>query len=889
MRKHRPRLFSVLVLLLISCALHAQVAINGAVKDSLGKPLGSVSITLKKRNGIVLAFAITNATGAYKVQYANASVKDTLLVEANAIGYKKQMNPVIAANQVIDFKLNATSAKLPNVTVQNSKTILKKEGDTLNYDVASFSSKLDRTIGDVIRKLPGVEVADNGQISVGGKPINRFYIDGDNLLDGKYNIATKTIPNDMVAKIQVLENHQPVNVLKDLVKSESAAMNIVLKDKARLKLMGAGDAAAGTPDVYNVSVNAMLFKKQVKFINYTKFNNNGVDLSDDIINHFGFENQPPPSLLSAGTGGDPPLQKKRYFFNNAGLFNVNDLVNLKNQYQLRINASYLFDKQFQNSQFSSAYFLPNDTIRYSEKQEGRKTLNTFSTQFTLTANKKDYFLNNVTIVDNTPSDITAALNATTNSNISQRLSGTVTNLSNKFNIIKRTTGGTTFEASSFINTIRNPSTLQVEPGLYTTQFNNGNPYAALIQHAGIPTFYTDNYVSIGRSTAKFQQQYKIGVNYQDQQLNSLLELQQASGNKVSVADSFVNRLHWQRLKVYVQPDFTYTSGRTMLRVSIPVTYQDIRYSGRLYQEQHTDLPVTPRVYLKYMTGKEDYININYNYNNSWANIDQVYDAYLMRSYRDFFTNGNLLSQTQRHAVSGAYQFRNTLKIFFFSVGGAYTSNEGNTISDTRISSLIQQAKLIPYQNISNSSQLFGTISKYIFPLLTTIGSKVSWNQSNSVQLLNGEQLQIQNSGYTVNANVNTKFSSWLTIAYNGSFSSSGSKQTGNNHTSRPATPNVVKWQHEVNASVAFTSNVYAKIGGENYRYHIPGSQDNQYTFVDASLTWKLDKLKTDLELSLTNLAGVDTYTTASLSANSIVESSYRIRPRMAMVKFYFRF
>jgi hypothetical protein len=59
--------------------MHAQVAVNGTVTDSLGKPVQSVSITLKKSNGIVLAFAITNNTGAYKIQYAGAFVKDSLL------------------------------------------------------------------------------------------------------------------------------------------------------------------------------------------------------------------------------------------------------------------------------------------------------------------------------------------------------------------------------------------------------------------------------------------------------------------------------------------------------------------------------------------------------------------------------------------------------------------------------------------------------------------------------------------------------------------------------------------------------------------------------------------------------------------------------------------
>lgn len=93
----------------------------------------------------------------------------------------------------------------------------------------------------------------------------------------------------------------------------------------------------------------------------------------------------------------------------------------------------------------------------------------------------------------------------------------------------------------------------------------------------------------------------------------------------------------------------------------------------------------------------------------------------------------------------------------------------------------------------------------------------------------------------------------------------------------------------MSANFIFTNNFYARVSGENSRYYLRGSGDQSFTFIDVSCTFKLNELKTDIELSLTNLAGIDTYGTATLTSNSIIESSYLIRPRMAMVKFYFRF
>jgi hypothetical protein len=59
---------------------------------------------------------------------------------------------------------------------------IKQTGDTISYSVIDFSDKNDRTIGDVLKKLPGVDVTESGQILYQNKPINKFYIEGSDLL-----------------------------------------------------------------------------------------------------------------------------------------------------------------------------------------------------------------------------------------------------------------------------------------------------------------------------------------------------------------------------------------------------------------------------------------------------------------------------------------------------------------------------------------------------------------------------------------------------------------------------------------------------------------------------------------------------------------------------------
>jgi len=67
--------------------------------------------------------------------------------------------------------------------------------------------------------MPRIEVLDDGKILYQGKPINKYYIEGLDLPEGKYNLAIKNLPHKEVTKVQVLENHQPIKVLDSLVYS----------------------------------------------------------------------------------------------------------------------------------------------------------------------------------------------------------------------------------------------------------------------------------------------------------------------------------------------------------------------------------------------------------------------------------------------------------------------------------------------------------------------------------------------------------------------------------------------------------------------------------------------------------------------------------------------
>ena len=103
--------------------------------------------------------------------------------------------------------------------------------------VTIYTTQSDYTLKDALKKLPGIDVEKSGNIKYLGKDISNFYIDGLDLLGGKYNIATTNIPASYVNSVQVLNNHQAVNMNKDIF-SDNVAINIHMNNNARFKPIG---------------------------------------------------------------------------------------------------------------------------------------------------------------------------------------------------------------------------------------------------------------------------------------------------------------------------------------------------------------------------------------------------------------------------------------------------------------------------------------------------------------------------------------------------------------------------------------------------------------------------------------------------------------------------
>jgi hypothetical protein len=252
----------LIAVFLISAVASAQIEYRGIVKDSLGTPLEMANVialdTVAKR---IASYGFTDSEGNFKL---SLETNTTYNIKISYIGFK----------EISAFLKTKTTAMRKNYTMFEdnmlagieiiSKMPITIKGDTIIYNADSFKNGSERKLEDVLKKLPGVEINDAGEIEVEGKVVEKIMIDGKEFFSGDTKLAAKNIPSNAVDKIQVLRNYSNVSQLSGVQNNQDrVAINIKLKEGK--KNFWFGDVTAGVGN----SEDTGLYLFQPKLFYYT--------------------------------------------------------------------------------------------------------------------------------------------------------------------------------------------------------------------------------------------------------------------------------------------------------------------------------------------------------------------------------------------------------------------------------------------------------------------------------------------------------------------------------------------------------------------------------------------------------------------------------------------
>lgn len=262
------------ILLLVVSNTFAQIKVEGVVKDSIGNPLELANvIAINQETKALDSYGITNDKGRYKL---NLKSNATYKLQVSYIGMKTFEEIITTKDQDI----NKTFTLQPDNTLDEIELTYEMpvtvKGDTLVYNADSFKDGTERKLEDVLKKLPGVEINDDGEIEVEGKAVSKVMVEGKDFFDGDTKLATKNIPADALDKVQVLKNYDEVGQLRSVRSNEdNIAINIKLKEGKKNFWFGEITAGAGPDERYLVHPKLFYYSPKYSLNIITDMNNIG--------------------------------------------------------------------------------------------------------------------------------------------------------------------------------------------------------------------------------------------------------------------------------------------------------------------------------------------------------------------------------------------------------------------------------------------------------------------------------------------------------------------------------------------------------------------------------------------------------------------------------------
>jgi hypothetical protein len=232
--------------------------LTGFVLDSLNRPIAYANVVaINQSTQKISGFGISNDEGKFKVTLAEGA---TYLLRVSFVGYLKFEKVVSDWNpdtpQVVRLKQNDTELGLVEVV---SEMPVSMKGDTLTYKTDAFTTGTERKLEDVLEKLPGFQVDENGDVKVQGKNVDKVLVDGKPFFDGNTKLATKNLPANAVDRVQVLKNFNEVGPMRGMDTNETLALNIELKDGKKNMVFGDLSAGVGPQERYLGHANTFYY------------------------------------------------------------------------------------------------------------------------------------------------------------------------------------------------------------------------------------------------------------------------------------------------------------------------------------------------------------------------------------------------------------------------------------------------------------------------------------------------------------------------------------------------------------------------------------------------------------------------------------------------------
>lgn len=247
------RILLLLTAVLAAQALYAQkITVKGKLVDSSGSPLPMATILfLNPKDSTLVNFGATNKDGLFEVKNLNRAeylFKVTYVSQA-PLFVKISPKP---DDLIIDLgvqKMEPASTMLGEVQIRGERAPVTIKKDTIEFNASSFKTQPNAVVEDLLKKMPGMEVDNDGTIRAQGEQVQRVTVDGKEFFGRDPKLATRNLPADAVDKVQVFDKKSDQAAFTGIDDGQrEKTINLELKEEKRNGMFGNATAGYGTPN-----------------------------------------------------------------------------------------------------------------------------------------------------------------------------------------------------------------------------------------------------------------------------------------------------------------------------------------------------------------------------------------------------------------------------------------------------------------------------------------------------------------------------------------------------------------------------------------------------------------------------------------------------------------
>ena len=881
---------SLLIFSIAPFLLFAQtVKLEGIVKNEAGEPLEMANvIAFKKGTKFLQSYSITDTKGNYKLSLEE---NEAYTLKVSYIGFDTQDVEITTDNTTEnltkDIVLTESNEALNTVEITYEMPV-KIVGDTIVYNSDSFTTGTEKKLEDVLKKLPGIEIDDNGEVEVEGKKVQKILVEGKAFFDGDSKLATQNIPASAIDKVQVLKNYNEVSGMRGVTNNEdNIALNIKLKKGKNKFWFGEVNAGIGTDEKYLAKPKLFYYSPEKSVNLLADFNNIG-EAPFTMRDYFRFTGGLRGGMRGSGTS---------FNVSSGGL----GFMTAQN------NRAQEITSKFGALNFSLA---PKKTLDFN----GFAIVNDSETDM-LTQSSTVY--NKLNLTENSSNNATqgsklgllkfsTTYKPTTNVHIDYDIFGKISEQTEFQDVTSTSRSADTYKEEK-------PVSLNQNFNLYYT-INDKNIFAAEMQHLYqkdkplynstattqpflvIPTSDAESIFDIiqnkklttNKFDAKFDYYYlltpksniniSLGTTFSNQNLNSHISQNLDNGTVLDFNDPVLNNnnVDYNFSDVFLGLHYKMVSGIFTFNPGVSLHQYTTKDTQLGIENKETTTKLLPDVYANLQLKSSESLRFNYSMSTQFTDIDNIAEGYFLNNYKSLTRGNKELESALYHKYSLSYFSFSMFSFTNINASINYTKKENSIKNNTELIGIDRISYPVNSNLADETLSAFFRYGKTYSKLKTNFSANISNATYNNI--VNDELIKSESLSHNYQASIATKFKNApnFEVGYQKSFSD---YSRSNSETDRPF----------ANIEISFLKNFILTADYSYYNYkstfeNTNSETKNNYSFLNANLYYQQKDSKWEFKVSASNLTdntfmNTDSYNEISDSNST---SLYFIQPRLWM-------